>query len=133
MNKESDLNTVCALVSGGVDSSGLVSVLLDEGRTVEPLYIRTGMIWEDVEQYWLEQYLNTIACPRLHPLQAISLPLKDVYLDHWSVTGVDTPGYSAPDPDVYLPGRNIVLVAKAAIPLLTKNANLCRDNLETIG
>ena len=41
--------------------------------------------------------------------------MRDVYPPtHWAVTG-HPPAYDTPDEDVYLDGRNIVLIAKAAV------------------
>ena len=41
--------------------------------------------------------------------------MRDVYpATHWAVTG-QPPAYDTPDEDVYLEGRNIVLIAKAAV------------------
>jgi 7-cyano-7-deazaguanine synthase len=103
------------LVSGGVDSAVLVSRMLVEGGEVQPIYVRAGMAWEDVEYRCLAAYLEAIASPRLRPLHALALPLDDVYGSHWSVAGEGVPDFDAPDEAVYLPGRNIVLLGKAAI------------------
>jgi 7-cyano-7-deazaguanine synthase len=41
--------------------------------------------------------------------------MRDVYAaTHWAVTGTP-PAYHTPDEDVYLPGRNIILLAKAGV------------------
>jgi 7-cyano-7-deazaguanine synthase len=41
--------------------------------------------------------------------------MRDVYAaTHWAVTGAP-PAYHTPDEDVYLPGRNIILLAKAGV------------------
>jgi 7-cyano-7-deazaguanine synthase len=41
--------------------------------------------------------------------------MRDVYPDaHWAITGA-APAYDTPDEDVYLEGRNITLIAKAAV------------------
>jgi 7-cyano-7-deazaguanine synthase len=41
--------------------------------------------------------------------------MRDVYpATHWAVTG-HPPAYDTPDEDVYLEGRNIVLISKAAV------------------
>src|SRR5262249_14665548 len=52
---------------------------------------------------------------RTRPLVSLSVDMRDVYAaTHWSVTG-DAPAYHTPDEDVYLPGRNIILLSKAAV------------------
>ena len=46
---------------------------------------------------------------------ALSVDMRDVYAaTHWAVTGTP-PAYHTPDEDVYLPGRNIVLLTKAGV------------------
>jgi len=41
--------------------------------------------------------------------------MRDVYAaTHWAVEG-RPPAYHTPDEDVYLPGRNVILLAKAAV------------------
>ncbi len=105
----------CALISGGLDSAVMVGLMLDQGTTVQPIYVRTGMAWESVEYQWLERYLDAIASPRLRPVRSLAFPLDDVYGSHWSVGGEGSPDYDAPDEAVYLPGRNIILVAKTSV------------------
>jgi len=106
---------VCALISGGVDSAVLVWRELEAGAEVHPVYVTAGMTWEPVERRCLDRFLEGIATPRLQALHVLSLPLGDVYGTHWSVDGTGAPDYEAPDEAVYLPGRNIVLLSKAAI------------------
>ena len=45
----------------------------------------------------------------------LDLPLVDVYGVHWSTTGKAVPGAGTPDEAVYLPGRNALLLVKAAL------------------
>jgi 7-cyano-7-deazaguanine synthase len=53
--------------------------------------------------------------PRVKPLVSLSVDMTDVYpAAHWARTG-RAPGYHTPDEDVYLPGRNIVLLGKAGV------------------
>lgn len=40
--------------------------------------------------------------------------MRDVYGDHWSMTG-DAPGWDAPDAAVEIRGRNLVLLAKTLV------------------
>ena len=103
------------LVSGGLDSSILLGQLLERGRNIQPFYIRSGLIWQTAELQWLRSFLRAIAQPRLHPLMVLELPLVDLYANHWSVTGVGVPAADSPDEAVYLPGRNPLLIIKAAL------------------
>lgn len=61
------------------------------------------------------RFLGAIAAPNLRPLLTISQPITDIYGAHWSVTADRVPDYDSPDEDVFLPGRNVLLLAK---PLL---------------
>ena len=48
-------------------------------------------------------------------LKTIELTMRDLYEGHWSLTGIKVPGTLTMDESVYLPGRNIVLISKAAV------------------
>ncbi len=106
---------VLVLVSGGIDSAVLVSELSAQFASVIPFYIRNGFAWEKVELHWLRRYLKKIASKAIAPLRIVDLPLRDVYPDHWSLTGKKTPDFDSEDAAVYLPGRNIILLSKAAV------------------
>ena len=106
---------VCALVSGGLDSLLLVRLLLGEGATVHPLYVRGGLIWEPAELWWLRRWLCALPRTRLKPLVVVPVPLRSLYGRHWSITGRHVPSSRSPDRAVYLPGRNVVLLSHAAI------------------
>ena len=45
----------------------------------------------------------------------LSAPAAPLYGNHWSVTGARVPAADEPDENTYLPGRNILLIALAAI------------------
>ena len=51
----------------------------------------------------------------MRELVTLELPLDDLYADHWSITGRGTPPEDTPDEAVYLPGRNPLLLVKAAV------------------
>jgi 7-cyano-7-deazaguanine synthase len=106
---------VAVLVSGGLDSSVLLAELLRCGSVVQPIYVRSGLCWEAVELYWLRRFLRALRAPRLQRLAELTLPAADVYGAHWSVSGKGTPGYDAPLESNYLPGRNLLLLSKAAV------------------
>lgn len=103
------------LVSGGLDSSILLGQLLANGRTVQPFYIDSGLLWQQAELDALRRFLAAVAASELRPLVVLQLPLADVYEGHWSVTGEGVPEADTPDEAVYLPGRNPLLVIKAAL------------------
>jgi 7-cyano-7-deazaguanine synthase len=110
-----EVNAIGLLVSGGLDSSILLQHLLDAGRKVKPLYIRSGLCWQAAEELALKRFLNAVGIRRLEPLTVLDLPLADVYGDHWSISKRDIPEAGTPDEAVFLPGRNALLTIKAAL------------------
>jgi 7-cyano-7-deazaguanine synthase len=104
------------LASGGADSSILLVDQAAQGRVVWPLYIRFGLAWEDVEEAHLRRFLDAVSGPRgIRPLTVFELPIADVYGTHWSVSATDVPDETTPDEAVYLPGRNVLLLAKTTV------------------
>jgi 7-cyano-7-deazaguanine synthase len=106
---------VGVLASGGLDSAILLAHLVSEGHEVTPIYVRFGLAWEDVESRHLEWFLDSLPAPATKPLIVLDLPVADVYGAHWSVTGQDIPDHNSPDEAVYLPGRNLLLLAKSSV------------------
>jgi 7-cyano-7-deazaguanine synthase len=104
------------LASGGADSSILMVDQAAQGLVVWPIYIRFGLAWEDVEEAHLRRFLDAVSDQSLiRPLSVFELPIVDVYGSHWSVSGEDVPDEATPDEAVYLPGRNVLLLAKTTI------------------
>jgi 7-cyano-7-deazaguanine synthase len=103
------------LVSGGLDSAILLGELLRSPGAVWPLYVRCGLYWEPAEFAQLQRYLSAVATPPLRPLHFLEMPVRDVYPDHWSLSGRAVPGADTPDDAVYLPGRNVLLLSKALL------------------
>jgi 7-cyano-7-deazaguanine synthase len=103
------------LLSGGLDSAVL---LADEATRaeVQPIYVSAGLAWEPAERAIVDRLLTTDALrSRVAPLVTLSVEMRDVYAKtHWAVTG-QPPAYDTPDDDVYMPGRNIVLLGKAGV------------------
>ena len=103
---------VAVLLSGGLDSA----VLLAEQAAhheVQPIYVGVGLAWEAAERGMISRLLAGLAGTR--PLVTLAVEMRDVYPPtHWAIQG-RPPGYHTPDEDVYLPGRNIVLISKAAV------------------
>ena len=106
---------MAVLISGGLDSAILLGEALRQRSAVHPLYVRTGLYWEEVELRHLRRFLEAVARPTLQPLQILSLPVADLYGRHWSITGQAIPDAASPDEAVFLPGRNILLLAKAML------------------
>ena len=106
---------IAVLTSGGLDSAILLKKLLGEGNVIFPIYVSSGNIWESAETKWLRRYLKAIRHPKLKPLVSLMFPIGDIYKNFWSVSGRHVPGENSKDEAVYLPGKNILLIAKAAI------------------
>ena len=103
------------LLSGGLDSAVLLADEAASGE-VHPVYVSVGLAWEPAERAIVSRILA--AAPpgdRVRPLASLSVDMRDVYpATHWAVQG-RPPAYHTPDEDVYLPGRNVILLGKAAV------------------
>jgi 7-cyano-7-deazaguanine synthase len=115
MGVDAKSDTIGVLASGGLDSSILIGHLLREGGRVQPFYVRTGVAWQAAEEAGLARFLKAVATSALAKLVVLEMPLADVYGDHWSLTGRQIPGADSPDEAVFLPGRNALLLVKAAV------------------
>ena len=106
---------VAVLCSGGLDSAVLVA---SEARraVVQPVYISGGLSWEGEERALLDRLLPAIGGPdRVAPLALLNVDVSDLYpAGHWALTAAP-PAYDTPDEAVYLPGRNVLLLSKAAV------------------
>ncbi len=106
------------LLSGGLDSAVLVAeeAARPEAGQIQPIYVSVGLAWERAEREVVEWFLTAASLgSRLRPLVKLAVDMSDVYpAAHWAMQG-RPPAYHTPDEDVYLPGRNIVLLAKAGV------------------
>ena len=114
------MDRIAILASGGLDSSVLVA---DKARNAEvyPIYVQWGLAWEAIEHRSLELFLSALQNPNARSLTVLSVPIKAVYGNHWSLTGDGVPGADTPDSAVFLPGRNILLIGLAAVWCSTHN------------
>lgn len=104
------------LCSGGLDSTVLLADELAAGRDVTPVHVRCGLAWEDAEGRTLRRLLQEAPfAGRTRALVTLTASVHDVYpANHWALTG-SPPGFHTPDTDVYLPGRNLLLITNAAV------------------
>jgi 7-cyano-7-deazaguanine synthase len=102
----------------------LLHELAKSYRKIYPVFVRQGLVWEAVELRHLRRYLHSLDASTLQRLPAsagfnaltlLSLPVRDLYGEHWSITGRNVPGAKTRDKSVYLPGRNLMLLSKAAV------------------
>lgn len=103
------------LASGGVESAALLVWVLERYRFAVPLYVRSGLRWEAAELRSLRKLVTQLDDARLAPPVILDAPIRDVYGRHWGLTGRAVPDAKSPDSAVYLPGRNLFLVSKAAV------------------
>ena len=102
------------LLSGGLDSAVLTAHEAQVNRVL-PVYVSVGLAWEDAEVAMLERLLTCPPYKNVDPLARVSFTMRDVYSpSHWAIRGVP-PAYDTPDDDVYLAGRNLVLLTKAGV------------------
>jgi 7-cyano-7-deazaguanine synthase len=108
------LDRIAVLSSGGLDSCVL---LAEEAKTAEvyPIYVRCGLAWEEMEREALGVFLRALNDPHVKAITTLSAPIETMYGGHWSVSGDAVPGAEESDSSVYLPGRNILLIALAAV------------------
>lgn len=104
------------LVSGGVESAALIHWALGRGDRVFPLYVRGGHAWEAAELKALRRLLAAFSSPRLEPLGVLRAPVAALYRRaSWSLSGRRVPSATSLDSAVYLPGRNVLLLAEASV------------------
>jgi 7-cyano-7-deazaguanine synthase len=103
------------LCSAGLDSAVLLAHESRHGP-VTPIYVSVGLAWEAAERRALDRLLHAPVFARLvRDAVILAFDMRDVYPPtHWAVRG-EPPGYHTPDEDVYIAGRNVVLLTKAAV------------------
>ncbi len=109
--------TIAVLFSAGLDSAVLLAeAARRDVEAVQPIYVSAGLAWEAEELAAATRLLASGAYgPRVLPLVSLSVDMRDVYPPgHWAVRG-EAPASDTPDEDVYLEGRNVVLLSKAAV------------------
>jgi 7-cyano-7-deazaguanine synthase len=115
LNQTQGGDPIAVLASGGADSAILVADAARRGCAVHPIYVRFGLSWEGVEEVHLRRFLATLTDAAPEPLVVLDVPLAAVYGSHWSVSGDDVPDDETADDAVYLPGRNLLLLALPSV------------------
>ena len=109
---------IAVLFSAGLDSAVLLARVLHEGRAeVQPIYVSAGLAWEAEERAMALRLLESppYSSSATRPLVTLTVDMRDVYpASHWAIRG-EPPAYDTPDEDVYIDGRNIVLLSKASV------------------
>ena len=115
LNPESAGQAVAVLFSAGLDSAVLLADAAARGSAT-PIYVSSGMAWEPAERRAVAALLASPPyAERVSPLVTLNVDMRDVYPPtHWAVRG-EAPAFDTPDEDVYIEGRNIVLLSKSAV------------------
>jgi 7-cyano-7-deazaguanine synthase len=103
------------LFSGGLDSAVLLAEALASGQAV-PLYVAVGFAWEAEERAMAARlFARPPFAGKVDRLVELQFDMRDVFPPtHWAVRG-EPPAFDTPDEDVYLVGRNVTLLSKAAV------------------
>ena len=118
MIRPPDRTGIAVLFSAGLDSAVLLAHAAREHpeARIQPLYVRAGLAWEREEQEIAVRLLASRAySSSVLSLATLTVDMRDVYpASHWAIRG-EPPAYDTPDEDVYIDGRNIVLLSKASV------------------
>jgi 7-cyano-7-deazaguanine synthase len=120
-------NYSAVLFSAGLDSAVLVAHALAAApaaaRQIVALYVSVGYAWERQEREMAARLFR--AAPfagRVDPPVELSFDMRDVFPpSHWAMRGTP-PASDTPDEDVYLDGRNVILLSKAAVYMIRRSA-----------
>jgi 7-cyano-7-deazaguanine synthase len=104
------------LFSAGLDSAVLLVDAAARAGGAQPIYVSAGLGWEASERRAAERFLTALPSTlHIRPLVSLTVDMRDVYpATHWAITG-EAPAFDTPDSDVYIEGRNIVLLSKASV------------------
>lgn len=111
-------DTIAVLIGGGIQSLVLMNELSKDYKSVVPIYVVSGFIWEPVERYWLRRSHRALKrqSNAIGDLIDISLPIGTIYRrGHWSTEGGEVPSRYAADSSIELPGRNLLLISVASV------------------
>ena len=107
------MTATAVLTSGGLDSAALLAETASTG-VAYPIYVEAGMVWESGEKASLDRFVAALDSPNVRSVTYLSLQVAPLLSGHWSVTGQGIPDSDAPDEEMYIPGRNILLIGLAA-------------------
>ncbi len=112
MNSEKYIAVLC---SSGLDSAVLLAEAARDGRAV-PIYVSVGFAWEAEERAMLERLLAARPLAgRVAPAVHLQFDMRDIFApSHWAMAG-QPPAFDTPDEDVYIDGRNAILLSKTAV------------------
>ena len=100
------------LCSDGLDSTVLVAQQARNAQVL-PVYVRSGLAWETMEELSLSKLLTVPPfVGQTEPLVHLETTIRNLYEpSHWAVQGTP-PAFGAPHSDTYLAGRNATHLAE---------------------
>jgi 7-cyano-7-deazaguanine synthase len=103
------------LFSGGLDSAVLIADEIRQSR-VQPVYVSVGFAWEHDERVIAARFLSSPTIKdHVEPIVHLQFDMRDVFTSaHWAVRG-EPPAFDTPDEDVFIDGRNVILLSKTAV------------------
>lgn len=121
VNRENGAQAVAVLFSAGLDSAVLLADAASRGPAV-PIYVSSGLAWEAAEQLAVDRVLAAPPYRRnVSPPIRLHVDMRDVFpATHWAIRG-EAPAFDTPDADVYIEGRNVILLSKAAVFMARAN------------
>ena len=104
------------LFSSGLDSAVLLADAAARFGGAQPIYVSAGLAWETQERAMAERFLAALpSAARISRLATLDVTMRDVFpASHWAISGV-APAFDTPDSDVFIDGRNIILLSKAGV------------------
>ena len=104
------------LFSSGLDSAVLLVDAAARLGGAQPIYVSAGLAWEPDERVMAERFLAALpSASHVHPMVTLDVTVRDVFpASHWAIRGV-AQAFDTPDTDVFIDGRNIILLSKAGV------------------
>jgi 7-cyano-7-deazaguanine synthase len=104
------------LFSSGLDSAVLLADAAARFGGAQPVYVSAGLAWEGQERAAAERFVAALpSTARVRPMVMLDVTMRDVFpASHWAIRG-EAPGFDTPDADVFIDGRNVILLAKAGV------------------
>lgn len=96
-----------------MESTRLVRDFLEANRTVVPLHVSCGLIWDACESEHIRRFLAAQKSPRLQSLIEIEISLAGFLGKHWAVTGDAVPAADGAAAELEIPLRNLLLLGLA--------------------
>ncbi len=109
------ISELAVLTSGGLDSAILLAESVARKIVTHPLYVCAGHPWESQELAELRRLVANLDSPHCRAPVVLQMPVTDLYGNHWSLSGQSVPDENSADEAVFLPGRNVLLLAKGML------------------